>query len=56
MESYPQSISQSQDQTKQANAAKRSAPTTLEEAFEGVSSKADVYDHMKNRLQVSYFV
>ena len=53
MESYKSFVSSSQDQTKQILGAKRPLAASSVDVFESLSSKSDLYDHMKNHLQVS---
>ena len=53
MESYKSFVSSSQDQTKQIVGAKRALAASSVDVFASMSSKSDLYDHMKNHLQVS---
>ena len=53
MEAYKSFVSSSQDQTKQIVGAKRALAASSVDVFASMSSKSDLYDHMKNHLQVS---
>ena len=56
MESYDSFIKSSQDQSKQMIGAKRPIAASSVDVFEHMSSKSDLYDHLKNHLQVSLFI
>ena len=53
MESFKQFVASSQDQQKQIMGAKRTLQASKAEVFEQLSSERDLYDHLKNHLQVS---
>ena len=50
MERYDQFIDSSADQKNQLATSKRPMETHMAEAFEYLSSKPDMYDHMKTAL------
>ena len=56
MESYKTFIASSNDQNKQIAGAKRTLQASGVDIFEQLSAKSDLYDHLKNHLQVSTFV
>ena len=52
MESYANFVSQSQDAQKQLNSKKRPHATIASDVFSTDLSKKDLYEHLKNTLQV----
>ena len=53
MESYQAFINSSSDQQNQQKSTKRLYKAAGIDVFTTTSSKADLYDHLKNHLQVS---
>ena len=55
MEGNTNFIASSQNQADQIMTGKRPEPSTTTDACADVTSKADLYDHLKNKLQVSKY-